>query len=93
MHKLSILICAGVAARRLADPTVPPNVVSTKESEMPRTISRIRDFLTSEDGPTATEYAVMLGLITVGLVSVIGSIGANISGTYSSVNSTLGGGS
>ncbi len=60
---------------------------------MNKITSRIRRFLTSEDGPTATEYAVMLGLITVGLVSIIGSIGANISGTYSSVSSALGGGS
>ena len=33
-----------------------------------RLISR---FLVSEDGPTAVEYAVMLGLITVGLIASI----------------------
>jgi len=54
---------------------------------------RIRRFLISEDGPTALEYAVMLTLITVGLVSVVSAIGANISGSFSTANSTFGAGS
>jgi pilus assembly protein Flp/PilA len=47
-------------------------------------------FLVSEDGPTAVEYAVMLGLITVGLVATISALAATMSGTFSSVSSTLG---
>ena len=51
-------------------------------------------FLTSEDGPTAVEYAVMLGLITVGLISVcLAGLPPGMSGTFSSVSSTLGSGS
>ena len=30
-------------------------------------ITRVRNFLTSEDGPTAVEYAVLVGLIVAGL--------------------------
>jgi len=53
-------------------------------------ISRVRRFLVSEDGPTAVEYAVMLALIIVACVSVVGALGKSISGTFSSVSSTLG---
>ncbi len=56
-------------------------------------ISRAQRFLTSEDGPTAVEYAVMLGLITVGLISAVSALASNVSGTFSSVSSTLGSGS
>ena len=37
-------------------------------------VKRAKDFLVSEDGPTATEYAVMLALIIVvalGAISII----------------------
>jgi len=46
-------------------------------------------FLRSEDGPTAVEYAVMLALILVACITIVTSLGTNISGTFSSVNSTL----
>lgn len=55
-----------------------------------RSISR---FLTSEDGPTAVEYAVMLALILVACIAIITSLGQSVSGTFSGVNSTLGTGS
>jgi pilus assembly protein Flp/PilA len=53
--------------------------------------SRVRRFLVSEDGPTAVEYAVMLALIVVVCVTIIKSLGTSISGTFSSVQSSLGG--
>jgi pilus assembly protein Flp/PilA len=53
-------------------------------------ISRVRHFLTSEDGPTAVEYAVLVGLIVVAIVAVVGSLATSISGTFSTVSSTLG---
>jgi pilus assembly protein Flp/PilA len=55
-----------------------------------RLISR---FLVSEDGPTAVEYAVTLGLITVALLASISALSSTISGTFSTVSSTLGSGS
>jgi Flp pilus assembly pilin Flp len=53
-------------------------------------ILRAKRFLTSESGPTAVEYAVMLGLITVGLILTISALTAQMSGTFSAVSSTLG---
>ena len=35
----------------------------------------VKVFLVSEDGPTAVEYAVMLGLIIVICIAAIGTIG------------------
>jgi pilus assembly protein Flp/PilA len=55
-----------------------------------RLISR---FLVSDDGPAAVEYAVMVSLIAVALISVVTSLGQSISGTFSTVSSTLGTGS
>ena len=53
-------------------------------------VSKIRRFLDSEDGPTAVEYAVLVGLIVIGIVAVVGSLAKSISGTFSQVSSTLG---
>jgi pilus assembly protein Flp/PilA len=47
-------------------------------------------FLTSEDGPTAVEYAVMLALILVACITIIQSLGTSVSGTFSTVNGTMG---
>ena len=59
-------------------------------STLIRSVSR---FLSSEDGPTAVEYAVMLALILVACITIISTLGQGISGTFSGVNSTLGSGS
>ena len=56
---------------------------------MKQVTNRVRQFLVSEDGPTAVEYAVMLGLIVVAIVGIVKTLGTSISGTFSSVNSTL----
>ena len=52
--------------------------------------SKILRFLKSEDGPTAVEYAVMLALIVVACVTIIQNLGTSISGTFSTVSSTVG---
>jgi pilus assembly protein Flp/PilA len=61
-----------------------------KELAMNEVYSRVQRFLTSEDGPTAVEYAVMLGLIIVALVGIVGKLATAVSGTFSTVSSTLG---
>jgi pilus assembly protein Flp/PilA len=61
-----------------------------KELTMNEAISRVQRFLTSEDGPTAVEYAVLIGLIVVALVTVVKNLATSISGTFSTVSSTLG---
>jgi pilus assembly protein Flp/PilA len=52
--------------------------------------SNVRRFLESEDGPTAVEYAVLVGLIVIGIVAVVGSLASSMSTTFSQVSSTLG---
>jgi pilus assembly protein Flp/PilA len=54
-------------------------------------ISKLRRFLKNEDGPTAVEYAILVALIVVALVSVISNLHSAVSGTFSSVSSALGG--
>ena len=58
---------------------------------MSRNLAKILRFLSSEDGPTAVEYAVMLALIVVVCITVIQSLGTSISGTFSSVQSSIAG--
>jgi pilus assembly protein Flp/PilA len=51
--------------------------------------TRVRRFLTSEDGPTAVEYAVLVGLIVIGIVAAVSALASSMSGTFSQVSSTL----
>ena len=51
---------------------------------------KVQRFLTSEDGPTAVEYAVMLALIIIVCLTAIQSIGNNANATFSSVAGQLG---
>ncbi len=53
------------------------------------TISQIRRFILSEDGPTAVEYAVLVGLIAVALAASVPMLTNAMSATFSSVSSTL----
>ena len=43
---------------------------------------KMQRFLTSEDGPTAVEYAVMLALIIIVCLVAIQSLGTNASDLY-----------
>jgi pilus assembly protein Flp/PilA len=52
--------------------------------------SRIRRFILSEDGPTAVEYAVMVGLIVVALAAAVPLLTSSISSSFTSVSSTVG---
>ena len=57
-------------------------------------VHRVRDFLVSEDGPTATEYAVMLALIIVVAILAITTLGNSVNSTFTDVNDqAFGGGS
>jgi pilus assembly protein Flp/PilA len=46
----------------------------------------LRDLILSEDGTTATEYAVMLALIMLAIVGAIGSVGAGTGGMWGDIN-------
>ncbi len=49
----------------------------------------IKKFLTSEDGPTAVEYAVMLALIIVVCIGTITAIGTKMNGTFDAAKTAL----
>ncbi len=49
----------------------------------------VNNFLASEDGPTAVEYAVMLALIVVVCLTAISAIGTNASTTFTNVSDKL----
>jgi pilus assembly protein Flp/PilA len=56
---------------------------------MSRLVNAVQRFVVSEDGPTAVEYAVMLGLIVVAIVTIVGQLATSVSGTFSTVSSSL----
>jgi pilus assembly protein Flp/PilA len=47
--------------------------------------SHVVSFLSSEDGPTAVEYAVMLALILVVCIAAITTLGSNANSTLTTV--------
>jgi pilus assembly protein Flp/PilA len=53
-------------------------------------MTAIQRFLVSEDGPTAVEYAVMLGLIIMVCWAAISSVGAKTTGPYNKMANSLG---
>jgi pilus assembly protein Flp/PilA len=53
-------------------------------------VSRVRDFFVSEDGPTATEYAVMLALIIVACIAAITALGGALRDTFTSLTTQIG---
>ena len=50
---------------------------------------KVRNFLVSEDGPTAVEYAVMLALIIIVCLTAINSIGTNANETFTDVANSI----
>jgi pilus assembly protein Flp/PilA len=51
--------------------------------------NRVKQFLVNEDGPTATEYAVMLALIIIVALAAITLLGNKVSGIFSNVEAAL----
>lgn len=54
-------------------------------------VSKTRRFLSSEDGPTAVEYAVMLALIVIVCLTAIQSVGTNANTTFTNVAASIAG--
>lgn len=52
-------------------------------------LSRAREFLRSEDGPSATEYAIMLALIVLVSVGAIGMIGTKVQYVYDNIEAAV----
>ncbi len=55
-------------------------------------LARLRRLLADEQGPTATEYAVMLALIIIAAIAAITSVGTNMSGIFTNVSTAMVGG-
>jgi pilus assembly protein Flp/PilA len=51
---------------------------------------KLQQFLVSEDGPTAVEYAVMLALIVIVCLASIRLIGPNANTTFGNAAAALG---
>jgi len=47
--------------------------------------NRFLEFLKTEEGPTAVEYAVMLALIVVACLVAITALGTSINGTFGNI--------
>ncbi|MHC4441611.1 MAG: Flp family type IVb pilin [Planctomycetota bacterium] len=56
-------------------------------------INRAKSFLKSEDGPTATEYAVMLALIIIVALVAIQLLGEKVESIFTNVETALPSGS
>ena len=56
---------------------------------MKAVMNRVSNFIRSEDGPTATEYAVMLALIIVVCLTAIGGIGTQANTQFGVVETAL----
>ena len=52
-------------------------------------MSLVKRFIQSEDGPTATEYAVMLALIIIVALAAITTLGQKVNSIFTSVNGKL----
>ena len=52
-------------------------------------VTKVQNFLKSEDGPTAVEYAIMLALIVIVCLTAIQSIGTNANSTFERIASCL----
>lgn len=52
-------------------------------------LNRVKQFLLNEDGPTATEYAVMLALIIIVALAAITLLGNKVSTIFGNVETAL----
>lgn len=56
---------------------------------MKKFVESVKQFLVCEDGPTAVEYAVLVGLIIVALLVVIGTLQGSIAGIFGKASTAL----
>ncbi len=52
-------------------------------------VNIIKRFLKSEDGPTATEYAVMLALIIVACITAVTALGTTLAAEFTELTTDL----
>ena len=56
---------------------------------MQKFMTSVKQFVVSEDGPTAVEYAVMLSLIVIVCITAITAVGTNASDKFNKVKDSL----
>lgn len=56
---------------------------------MTKFVTSVKNFLVSEDGPTAVEYAIMLALIVIVCIGAVQSIGQNANAKFSAAGQAL----
>lgn len=52
---------------------------------------KISSFFKREDGATAIEYAIIAGLISVGIIAAAKALGLSITGLFNYISTTLSG--
>jgi pilus assembly protein Flp/PilA len=56
---------------------------------MSHIITALRQLQQDEAGVTAIEYGLIAGLIAVGLVGILGTVGGNLLGTFTAISAAL----
>ena len=60
-----------------------------ERTDMKKFAASVKQFLVSEDGPTAVEYAVMMALIIVVVIGTVTQIGTNADAKFGKVRDAL----
>jgi pilus assembly protein Flp/PilA len=66
-----------------------PREKQPERESMKHFANSLKQFLVSEDGPTAVEYAVMLALIIVVCLTAIQAVGTNANNKFNQVQNAL----
>jgi pilus assembly protein Flp/PilA len=56
---------------------------------MKTALNAVKQFFTSEDGPTAVEYAVLLALIIVACITIVTQLGERVEGVFTEARDAL----
>ena len=56
---------------------------------MKNLLKTLKRFVTSEDGPTAVEYAVVVALIIVSCIVALGAFGTSVAGWFTAAAPTI----
>lgn len=78
-----------VAVRHEAHRPVVSRRHCLEKDNMNALVSRVKAFFRSEDGPTATEYAVLLALIIVVCITAISAVGTKANAAFDSVQNSM----
>lgn len=56
---------------------------------MKKFANSVKQFIVSEDGPTAVEYAVMVALIIIACIATVRALGTQINSTFTGITTEL----